>query len=80
MITDPETDYSGGLLPQEFITFIRISALLGFIAALALTSALVYKGIQKLVGPDEAKKYRWAVVVGDVIILFVFIFIYLVIF
>jgi hypothetical protein len=45
-----------------------------------LVSALVYKGIEKLVGPEEAKKYRLAVVVVDVIVLFTFGFMYIVIF
>jgi amino acid transporter len=77
---DSKADYTGGLLPPEFVTFIKVSAILGFIAALALTSALVYKGIKKLVGPEEAKKYRRIIVIADVVILLVFFFIYLIIF
>lgn len=80
MPTNSQVEYSGGLLPLEFVSFIKFSAILGFIAALALTSALVYKGIQKVVGPEEAKKYRWVVAVVDVVVLFIFIFIYLVFF
>lgn len=76
--TQPQN--SNGLLPPEFLSFIRFTAALGLFAALALTSALVYKGIEKLVGPEEAKKYRWVVVVGDIVVFFVFIFIYLIFF
>jgi hypothetical protein len=75
-----KADYTGGLIPPEFITFIRISAILGFIAALALTSALVYKGVEKLKGKEEAKKYRWAIVIADVVIFLIFIFIYIILF
>lgn len=75
-----ETDYAGGLLPDDFITFIRMSAIAGFIAALALTSALVYKIVEKFVGKERARKFRLIIVIADVVILLVFIFIYLVIF
>lgn len=81
MYTNNNAGYAaGGLLPDEFLTFVKVSAVLGFLAALALVSALVYKGIEKLVGPEEAKKYRWAVVLVDVIVLLVFIFMYVVVF
>jgi hypothetical protein len=75
-----KTDYAGGLLPPEFLSFIKFSAILGFIAALVLTSAIVYKVIEKIVGKEEAKKYRWAVVIVDLVVLFIFIFIYVVFF
>lgn len=80
MPVNSQEKYAGGLIPDDFVTFIKFSAILGFLAALALTSALVYKGIVKLVGPEQAKKYRWAVVIGDVIIFLIFLFIYLVFF
>ena len=75
-----KTEYGGGLLPPEFLTFIKVSAILGFIAALVFTSALVYKGVVSLVGPEEAKKYRWVVVVVDLAILSIFGFMYVVLF
>ncbi len=80
MPVNQNVESSAGLLPGEFLTFIKVTAVLGFIAALVLTSALVYKGIEKLVGPEEAKKYRWTVVIGDIIVFFVFLFIYLLFF
>ncbi len=80
MRTNQEIEQSTSLFPDEFLTFIKVAAVLGFIAALVLTSALVYKGIEKLVGPEEAKKYKVIVVIGDVIVFFVFLFIYLVFF
>jgi hypothetical protein len=80
MLEGSQIEYTEGIMPGEFFIFIKLTAILGFLAALALTSALVYKGIEKLVGPEGAKKYRWVVVVGDMVIFFVFLFIYLIFF
>ncbi len=81
MSTGNKTGYAaGGLLPDDFYDFIKVSAILGFIAALVLVSALVYKGIQKAVSPEEAKKYRWVVVAVDVAVLLIFGFLYLIFF
>jgi hypothetical protein len=80
MPANNKTEYSEGLLPDDFLTFIKFSAVLGFIAALVFVSALVYKGVEKLVGLEEAKKYRWVVVVVDVVVLFIFGFMYIVLF
>lgn len=79
MPTNQKVEYAGGLLPKSFIDLIQIAAILGFLSALALVSALVYKGIEKLVGPEEAKKYRLIIVIVDVVVLLVFIFMYLVV-
>jgi hypothetical protein len=80
MNTNNQGYAAGGLLPDDFFTFIKVSALLGFIASLVLISALIYKGMEKLVGPEEVKKYRWLIVVADVVVLLVFIFMYIIIF
>jgi len=71
-----DVDYTGGLMPPEFLEFVRVCAIMGFIAAEALVSALVYKGIGKLYGYDRAKKYKWKIVIADVIIFFIFLYIY----
>lgn len=73
-------DYTGGLLPSEFVNFIQVSAVTGFIAALVLTTAVAYKYLGKLLGEERIKKYRWIFVIADIIILLVFIFIYLIVF
>ncbi len=70
-------EYTGGLLPENFLTFVQVSAILGFIATLALCSVLVYKGVEKFIGAEKAKEYRWLVLVVDIVVLFIFIFIYL---
>ena len=72
-----KAESAGGLLPPEFIYFVKLSAILGFIAALALTSALVYKGVEKIFGKENAKKYRWIVILVDILVLIVFAFIYI---
>lgn len=56
MSTNTNTEYVRWLLPKDFVTFIKMTAIFGFIASLVLVSALVYKGIEKVVMPEEAKK------------------------
>lgn len=74
-----KANYSGGLLPSDFVTFIRISAIAGFIASLVLVSALVYKMVEKHIGKERAKKFKLIIVAIDIVVLFVFIFIYLIV-
>lgn len=73
-------DYTGGILPPDFIAFIQVSAVLGFIATLVLTTAVVYKYLGKVLGEERVKKYRSVFVIADVVVLLVFIFIYIVVF
>ncbi len=73
-------DATGGLLPSDFITFIKVAAALGFFSAIALIVAIEYKGFKKVLGEEIAKKYMWVFIVGNVTLLFVVIFIFLVIF
>ena len=79
MLTNTNAEYAGGIIPNDFVTFIKVIAILGFFACLAFVSALVYRGIRKVIGPEEAKKYRWVVVVVDIAVLFIFGFMYFVI-
>jgi hypothetical protein len=76
----PKADYTGGILPPDFLSFIQFTAVVGFISALVLTTAVVYKSLGKLLGEERVKKFRWVFIVIDVVILFVFFFIYLVVF
>lgn len=69
---------AGGLLPDDFYEFLRVSAIMGMIAALVLVSALIYKAVEKYYGPEQAKKFRWVILVVDIVILFIFGFIYMV--
>ncbi len=75
-----EVEYADGLVPKDVVDFIKFAAILGFLSSLALVSALVYKGIQILVGEEKAKNYKWVVLVVDVLVLLIFIFIYLIFF
>ncbi len=75
-----KVDYTGGILPPDFLSFVRFTAVVGFISALVLTTAVVYKALGKLLGEEKVKKYRWVFVLIDIVILLVFIFIYLVVF
>lgn len=73
-------DYTGGILPPEFLGFVRLAALLGFFAAEALIVALAYKGFAKVFGEEKAEKYRWLFVVGNIPILLILLFMFLVVF
>ena len=73
-------DYTGGILPAEFLTFIQASALLGFFAAQALVVALVYKGFVKLFGEEKGKKYRMVFILSNIPIFLILLFMFWVIF
>lgn len=75
-----KADYTGGILPPDFLSFVRFTAVVGFIAALVLTTAVIYRSLGKLLGEEKVKKFRWVFVVIDIVILLVFVFIYLVVF
>ena len=68
------------LLPPVFLTFIKVTAILGFLSAGALIVALVYKGFKKVFGEEKAKKYRWVFIAVNIPLLFLLVYIFFIFF
>ncbi|KKR30617.1 MAG: hypothetical protein UT61_C0004G0044 [Candidatus Woesebacteria bacterium GW2011_GWA1_39_8] len=71
---------SGGLLPPEFLSIVKATAVMGFFAAGAMIIGLAYKGFKKVLGEEMAREYRFYFVLGTLPFIFILGYMFFVIF